>query len=153
MEGQVFTSSAGTLRCEKIIHAVGPKWQGGHLQEERTLYACIDNCFDEAENHNLQYLAIPPISTGIFGYPLNSAVRTIVQVLQDRDRKKNFLPKRVAFVDNKEDSLLLFQKQLSERYQPTPQTQVDTSFPPVPPRQQTGLSTRAQGNLLLKQVI
>ena len=123
MEGHVFTSSAGTLRCKKIIHAVGPKWQGGHLQEERTLYACIDNCFDEAENHNLKSIAIPPISTGIFSYPLRDAVRTIVEALYDRERRNHPLPQQVIFVDNKDDSIKLFEKELTDRFrqvQPKP---------------------------------
>lgn len=117
MEGQVFVSSAGNLRCKKIIHAVGPKWNGGNAQEERTLYTCIDNCFDEVQKiNNSHSIAIPPISTGIFGYPLGKAVATIVEVVYDRGRSGGFLPRRIIFVDNKDDSLRLFEKEIRTKF-------------------------------------
>ena len=117
MEGQVFTSSAGDLKCKKIIHAVGPRWGGGRLQEELTLYNCINHCFDEVKKHKLQSIAIPPISTGIFGYPLEKAVKTIVEALYERDKEGKHLPPLIFFVDNKDDSLHLFEKELKQRYQ------------------------------------
>ena len=119
MPGQVWTSGSGRLKCKKIIHAVGPRWRGGRQEEDRILYACIDNCFDEALKHSLQSIAIPPISTGIFGYPLPKAVEVIVDALCDRDRTDNPLPQRVIFVDNKDDSLELFKKELEKRYPST----------------------------------
>lgn len=115
MEGQVFTSDAGNLNCKKVIHAVGPKWINGRHQEERTLLTCIDNCFDEAETHNLQSIAIPPISTGIFEFPLDRAVKTIVDAVHERAKGGEFLPRYVTFVDNQEASLKLFIEELSQR--------------------------------------
>ena len=131
MEGQVFTSSAGSLKCKKIIHAVGPRWRNGFRQEEHTLFMCIDNCFEEAAKFNLQSLAIPPISTGIFGYPLEKAVKTIVDALGTRESKNEFVPQRVIFVDNKDDSLRLFERELRARYE------TSQPKPKLPPRKST----------------
>lgn len=116
MDGQVFTSSPGHLSCKKIIHAVGPRWKDGFSQEEQTLYACIDNCFDETRRQNLHSIAIPPISTGIFGYPLGSAVKTIVEVVADREKNASHLPQKIIFVDNKENSLTMFENALRDQF-------------------------------------
>ena len=130
MEGQVFTSSAGTLKCKKIIHAVGPVWRGGNNREEQTLYACIDNCFDEAQNHRLKSIAIPPISTGIFGYPLEQAIRTVVEALYDREKGSDPLPAKVIFVDNKQNSLRMFRDELNGKFRKVQQK----AAPPTRPR-------------------
>lgn len=133
MEGQVYTSSAGQLQCKKVIHAVGPRWRGGRAQEERTLVTCIESCFEEAETYQFQSIAIPPISTGIFGYPLDKAVKTIVDALGDREIRKESLPGLVIFVDNKEDSLQLFERELRARYEKTQ----PKAKPKLPARQQS----------------
>ena len=115
MEGEVFTSSSGRLACKKIIHAVGPKWHGGRSQEERKLITCIDNCFEEVEKYKLKSIAIPPISTGIFEYPLEKAVKAIVDAVCDREKQGDYLPEYVTFVDNQVTSLKIFEKELAQR--------------------------------------
>lgn len=117
--GEVYTSSAGKLNCKKIIHAVGPRWKGGSSDEENSLLAAVDGCFREAEKHKLQSIALPPLSTGIFGYPLGSAVSTIVKALQQRESSGAFLPNLVIFTDNKDNSLRLFEQELRQRYDQT----------------------------------
>ena len=126
-EGEVFTSSAGTLKCKRIIHAVGPRWQGGNSNELENLHTCIVNCFNETARHNISSVAIPPISTGVFFVPLKEAVETIVKSLYDRDTKGAYLPKLIYFVDTKDDSLELFKKELCRKYQGTQTT--DDSIP------------------------
>ena len=115
MDGEVFTSSAGRLACKKIIHAVGPKWQGGRSQEEHTLITCIDNCFEEAEKHKIKSIAIPPVSTGIFEYPLEKAVKAIVDAVCDREKQGDYLPEYITFVDNKVTSWKIFKMELEQR--------------------------------------
>ena len=110
------TSTAGRLNCKKIIHAVGPRWKDGQRGEEKSLLAAVDGCFKEAQKHDLRSIAIPPLSTGIFGYPLALAVATIVEAMSKRETSKGFLPKLVIFTDNKDDSLRLFEQQLRQRY-------------------------------------
>ncbi|XP_067934852.1 protein mono-ADP-ribosyltransferase PARP14-like isoform X2 [Watersipora subatra] len=116
MEGSVFTSTAGRLCCKKVIHAVGPKWQGGQYQEERKLMLCIDSCFEECEKQQFQSIAIPPIGTGIFEYPLDKAVKAIVDAVSERERQDEYLPEYVTFVDNKEDSLRHFAACLDKKF-------------------------------------
>ena len=114
MEGQVMSSDSGSLPCKRIIHAVGPRWVNGRSDEEWNLRNCIENCFDELENCNLNSIAIPPISTGIFGFPLDLAVKIIVQTICDLD-KKGKLPQKIFLIDNKDNSLRVFARELRSR--------------------------------------
>lgn len=60
-------TSAGRLPCKYVIHAVGPVWGEGN--EERKLADAVRSSLKLAESMKLKSLAIPPISTGIFGFP------------------------------------------------------------------------------------
>ena len=115
-EGDIDTTSAGMLNCKNIIHALGPQWKGGSFGEEESLFAVIDGCFSETQKHKLRSIAIPPVSSGKSGFPLALAVATIVGATSKRETSKGFLPKLVIFIDNKDDSLQLFEQELRQRF-------------------------------------
>jgi O-acetyl-ADP-ribose deacetylase (regulator of RNase III) len=72
---------AGELPCRYIIHAVGPIWSSG--DEEIKLGATVRACLELAEKLNLKSLAMPAISTGIYGFPKTLAARVIINTIQD----------------------------------------------------------------------
>jgi O-acetyl-ADP-ribose deacetylase (regulator of RNase III) len=72
---------AGELPCRYIIHAVGPVWGSG--DEETKLATAVRGCLALAEKLQLKSLAIPAISTGIYGYPKTLAARVIINSIQD----------------------------------------------------------------------
>lgn len=113
MDGQVMSSSPGRLRCKTIIHAVGPRWSDGK-SEERDLANCIQECFRELLSNGYKSIAIPPISTGVFGFPLELAVKTIVSKIIEQD-KTGQMPSEIILIDNKEDSLRYFECELRAR--------------------------------------
>ena len=72
--GKVLTGTcvclgAGKLPCKRVIHAVGPQWRGGGKGEEQTLYNTIYKCLECAEKESLSSIALPAISTGVYGVP------------------------------------------------------------------------------------
>lgn len=113
MKGTALTLGSGSLDCRHIIHAVGPRWRGGHANEEWDLSNCVESCFDEMRRLKLQSIAIPPISTGIFGYPVEKAVKVIVEAIVRRDKSRE-LPEKIILVDNSANSLSLrcFEREL-----------------------------------------
>jgi len=86
--GRVPTGSAaitrgGDLKARYAIHAVGPVWHGGARGEERLLASAVRSALKLADAHGLASIALPAISTGIFGYPIELAVPTILRAILD----------------------------------------------------------------------
>lgn len=63
------------LPAKHVIHAVGPTWRGGSYNEAELLAGCYRTSLQLATDNNLRTIAFPSISTGIFMYPLDQAVR------------------------------------------------------------------------------
>lgn len=74
-------TSAGKLPCRYVIHAVGPIW--GEGEEDRKLEEAITGCLRLCERLNLQSVAFPAISTGIFGFPKHRAARVFFQTFAE----------------------------------------------------------------------
>jgi len=80
-------TGAGNLSFQWIIHAVGPVWRGGTEGEETLLLSAVASALEECEALKVHSVAMPAISTGIFGYPLEPALAAIwgaVQVFMPR---------------------------------------------------------------------
>jgi O-acetyl-ADP-ribose deacetylase (regulator of RNase III) len=75
--GQVPTGSAaitgaGRLAAKYVIHAVGPVYDGTYRSANK-LASAVRSSLALADEYNLKSIALPAISTGIFGYPLGAA--------------------------------------------------------------------------------
>ena len=68
------------LPARYVLHTVGPVWQGGQAGEARLLASCYGRCLGLAEELQLESLAFPCISTGVYGYPPESAAQVAVSV-------------------------------------------------------------------------
>jgi len=69
------------LPARWIIHAVGPRWQGGGRGEARLLASCYRRALEVAAELGARSIAFPAISTGIYGYPREEAARVAVETL------------------------------------------------------------------------
>ena len=79
-EGEVAVTTAGKLSAKYVIHAVGPVY--GDPQGDEKLKNAIKNVFLKAEELKLTSIAIPAISTGIFGYPYKKCAKIMVNVIK-----------------------------------------------------------------------
>ncbi|MGE5414461.1 MAG: macro domain-containing protein, partial [Syntrophomonadaceae bacterium] len=68
--GQAVVTKAGKLPARWIIHAVGPVWKGGSFGEEMLLASAVLQALRRGEDMGAASVAIPAISTGVFGFPL-----------------------------------------------------------------------------------
>ncbi len=71
---------AGKLPCRYVIHAVGPVW--GEGDEDRKLDEAVTGSLRLAERLELSSVALPAISTGIFGFPKERAARIILSAVE-----------------------------------------------------------------------
>lgn len=70
---------AGLLPCRYVIHAVGPIW--GEGDEDAKLAAAVGGALRQADQLELTSLALPAISTGIYGFPKQRAARIILSAI------------------------------------------------------------------------
>ena len=70
------------LPARYVIHAVGPRWEGGHAGEPELLAGAYRASMRLAAEHGLRSIAFPAISTGIYGYPLRPATEIAVRAVQ-----------------------------------------------------------------------
>ncbi len=79
--GSAVVTSGGNLAADKLIHAVAPRW--GEGSERGKLINVTLECLRLSEAHRLKSLAIPPISTGALGYPLENCAKTMLTQIVD----------------------------------------------------------------------
>jgi O-acetyl-ADP-ribose deacetylase (regulator of RNase III) len=109
--GEVKITKGYNLNAKYIIHTVGPVWYGGDNNEEEKLAECYRNSLKIAVENNIKSIAYPAISTGIYRFPIEKAVRIAVKEV------KNFLEKnssieKVIFVCFDEFTYALYLEEL-----------------------------------------
>lgn len=66
------------LPAKFVIHTVGPVWYGGKNREEELLASCYKNSLLLAEQYQIQTIAFPNISTGVYRFPKELAAKIAV---------------------------------------------------------------------------
>jgi O-acetyl-ADP-ribose deacetylase (regulator of RNase III) len=74
-------TSGGRLPAKYVIHAVGPVWGNG--DEDTKLKAAVTGCLRVAEELKCSSMALPAISTGIYGFPKERAAGIIFAAIQN----------------------------------------------------------------------
>ena len=115
--GLVYVSTSGRLPCKKVIHAVGPRWQGGNCSEEKNLYDAIYESLVAAEQCGLSSVALPALSSGNSGFPIDRCTMFITLALSDYlEGHKQTCVKKVFLVDKTDYVLKEFHKSLGIMY-------------------------------------
>ena len=105
--GEAKITNAYNLPSKKVIHTVGPVWEGGNNNEENLLSSCYQISLEIALNNNLKTIAFPGISTGIYGYPIENACKIAYQTICNYENI-NFFEKII---------LVCFDEQLYNEYE------------------------------------
>jgi O-acetyl-ADP-ribose deacetylase (regulator of RNase III) len=82
------------LPAKYVIHAVGPRWNGGGNGERAKLASCYRKSLELARTHGIETIAFPGISTGIYHYPQREAADVAIETIA-AELAAHELPKRV----------------------------------------------------------
>ncbi|MGI6578015.1 MAG: macro domain-containing protein [Eubacteriales bacterium] len=81
--GEAVITPGFSLPAKYVIHAAGPVYRGGKSGEEKQLRDCYINSLKLAVENNCASIAFPLISSGIYGYPKDEALRIATAAIQD----------------------------------------------------------------------
>ena len=77
--GQARITPAGKLNAKFVIHTVGPIYKNSP-NPKATLESAYENSLDLALANGCRTVALPAISCGIYGYPLDEAAKIAISV-------------------------------------------------------------------------
>ena len=81
--GEARITKGYRLRCDYVIHAVGPVWHGGNSGEAELLASCYTHALQLAKSQSLERIAFPCISTGAFRYPKAQAAPIALKSIRE----------------------------------------------------------------------
>lgn len=91
------------LPAKWVIHTVGPVWQGGGAGEDELLASCYRESLRIARDMELRSIAIPAVSTGVYGFPVPRAARIAASEVRSFLASER-LPARVLLVCFREEA-------------------------------------------------
>lgn len=109
--GQAVITKGYNLPAKYIIHTVGPIWRGGKQNEDKLLHSAYTSSLNLALEHDIKSISFPLISSGIYGYPKDKALRIAINAIGE------FLLKHdmdVYLVVYGKDTVLLSEKLFSK---------------------------------------
>jgi O-acetyl-ADP-ribose deacetylase (regulator of RNase III) len=81
--GEAKITGGYNLPARWVIHTVGPVWQDGNHGEEKLLESAYQNSLKIAAEKEMDTIALPAISTGVYRFPLARATRIAVRTAAD----------------------------------------------------------------------
>ena len=76
--GEVGMTPAFNLDAKYIIHASGPLWRGGQMNEEQLLRQCYDRSLELAVENGCQSIAFPVLATGTYAFPKELGIQIAI---------------------------------------------------------------------------
>jgi len=120
LEGHAMVTTAGGLPCDQVIHTVGPQWDRRETSEkkrkkERLLHYAITNCLMKAKS--LRTIAIPAVSSGIYGFPGDLCAKVILDaVLEFCAKNPACNLSEIHLINNDDPTVKVFVEEMRQRF-------------------------------------
>ncbi|XP_068102386.1 protein mono-ADP-ribosyltransferase PARP14-like [Hyperolius riggenbachi] len=117
--GDAVITGAGNLPCKQVIHTVGPRWDSTSASRcERLLRKAITSSLQLASERGLRSIAIPAVSSGVFGFPLKPCIENIMVAIQDYVELPGLKSalRTINLVDTIDETVRIFSEVASVRF-------------------------------------
>ncbi|KAM6960083.1 protein mono-ADP-ribosyltransferase PARP14-like isoform 2-T2 [Tautogolabrus adspersus] len=101
--GEVVVTTGGNLKCKKLLHAVGPIGGKSGGKERMLLEKTVLNALNLSELLEFESIAMPCISSGLFGVPVTVCSEAIATAVKEFGSQEGRSLSRIMLIDNKED--------------------------------------------------
>ncbi len=96
-----------------VVHAVGPVWSGGRRHEQERLRSAYLTALSLADEAGAKTVALPAISCGVYGYPLDEGSALALLAVRDGLAEARNL-ERATFVLYSDDTYVAFATALTD---------------------------------------
>lgn len=110
--GEAVISGGHNLPNKYIIHCLGPVY-GRDEPSDELLANCYSNALDVAEDHQVERIAFPSISTGAFGYPMKDAAQVAFSTIKKKINELESV-KLIRFVLWGDDAMAVHEEVMDE---------------------------------------
>jgi O-acetyl-ADP-ribose deacetylase (regulator of RNase III) len=111
--GEAKITKGYRLPAKYIIHTVGPVWNGGDNREPELLASCYRESLKLAVARQIETIAFPAISCGIYGYPISEAARLAIDEVA-KFLETNLTVQKVYFTCFEDDVFDAYREALEE---------------------------------------
>ncbi len=111
--GEAVITTAGNLPAKYVIHTVGPIWNNGKSNEENLLASAYKNSLSLSEEHQLETISFPNISTGVYGFPKELAAEIAITTVKNFLTSTNAI-RKIIFVCFDEENYHIYKSILEE---------------------------------------
>ncbi|XP_077129474.1 protein mono-ADP-ribosyltransferase PARP14-like isoform X2 [Ranitomeya variabilis] len=141
--GDAVIMEAGNLPCKQVIHTVGPRWNSTSPQRcQDCLQEAIRKSLLLATKHGHKSIAIPAVSSGIFGFPIDVSAQSIVDAIKEfvEGEGSSSSITNIDLVDTKDETISAFTGSLKRRFGDgsSPRYSVKRAEETGPPRREHG---------------
>lgn len=110
--GQAKITNGYNLPSKHVIHTVGPIYS--HFRHERCcqlLSQCYENSLDLALKNNINSIAFPSISTGVYGFPIEYACKIALKTINDWQNNHKSYTIKILICCYSDETFEMYQKE------------------------------------------